>query len=195
MNREQMLQKLKNALERERFEHTLRVECCAVELAQRIGCDKAKISTAALLHDCAKEYGIEQGLALAARYGVELDEYQRSQRSLLHAPLGAGVARIEYGVTDMAVLNAIEFHTTGRKNMSVEEKIIYIADAVESGRHFSGVQVLRNLCRKDLDSAMRYALKNGIIGLIRGGHIVHPDSIKALNSLIQPQTGGTYKEF
>jgi predicted HD superfamily hydrolase involved in NAD metabolism len=103
---------------------------------------------------------------------------------LWHAPVGAYVAAQEFGVKDEDVLNAIRFHTTGRADMSDLEKVIYIADLVEPGRKFSGVEELRQLKEQGLDVMMEASIKHTIDFLLSKNQPVYPDSLKCYEHFV-----------
>ncbi|MBU0501812.1 MAG: bis(5'-nucleosyl)-tetraphosphatase (symmetrical) YqeK [bacterium] len=131
--RDQILKKLKQELDSDRFNHCLRTEKIAIKLAKKYGVSEQAASLAALLHDCAKKY----------------DPY-----GLLHAELSAQLAKKKYGVSSKQVLRAIKHHTTGTPNMSKLEKIIYLADHIEEGRQHKNVSKVRQAAEKDLDLAI-----------------------------------------
>lgn len=184
MNKHAIALKLKKTLTKNRYEHTLNVVKIAEDLAQRYHADVDKASLAALLHDCAKNFSDAQLIEYAEDHGMKIDPVTRMEPQLLHGPVGVLVAKNIYGVTDKQVLNAIQNHTTGRKNMSKLEKIIYLADFIEPGRTYPGVDELRIAAFEDLDKAVILALTNTIrhVALING--LIHKRTIDARNDLI-----------
>ncbi len=134
-----------------------------------------------LLHDCAKDYPESMRLRFCKEYKVKTDEIMNKQTDLIHPFLGAEVAKREYQVLDEDVLNAIRFHTTGRPNMSLLEKIVFIADYIEPNREkFGGLDEARRLAYLDLDKAMVYILENTIEYVKARGRMLHPLSLEAL---------------
>lgn len=105
---------------------------------------------AAILHDCTKYLELDDQLRLCRQYGVELDELEQQAVKLLHAKTGACIARDIFGEPD-EVYQAIFWHTTAKADMTLLEKIIYIADYIEPNRDFEGVEELRRLAYEDLD--------------------------------------------
>jgi predicted HD superfamily hydrolase involved in NAD metabolism len=184
MKREEILGKLRGTLEERRYAHTLGVEKTAALLARRWGYDEEKAALAGLLHDCAKGMSEEASIEKARKIGLFFDEYELFEPKLMHAPLGAALARLEYFVEDTEILSAIKFHTTGRKNMILLEKILYMADYIEPCRTFDGVEELRKLSCEDLDAALLAGLRREICFVAARGGIVHPDSIDAMNYLV-----------
>ena len=133
---EMMQEKLQSALSVKRYIHTMGVSEEAVKLAEIYGtptdCEKAKV--AGLLHDCAKDYPQTLRERFCKEYKIKTDEIMEKQPDLIHPFLGAEVAKREYQIQDEEILNAIRYHTTGRANMTLLEKIIFIADYIEPHR-------------------------------------------------------------
>ena len=147
MNIDALNEQIKSRLSPARYRHTLGVVETALYLCGKYGGDSAKIQTAALMHDCAKHMTIDD----CAKYGVAAEGMPAD---LIHAPLGAAVAETDFGIADKEVLDAIRYHTTGRAGMSVLDKIIFLADAIEPSRSYPEVTMLRRLADKDLNSAV-----------------------------------------
>lgn len=188
MTEVEMIEKLKNSQKERRFKHTLGVAGEAERLAEKYGVDKTKARIAGLLHDCAKnldEKSGEEFSAICTKYGVTLDELAKKERALIHAFLGAAVAYRDYGIDDHEILEAIYYHTTARANMTPLEKIVYIADMTEPGRELEQSNEIRRLAEIDIDEALIYAIGCSIKHVIRKGTLIHPDSIHALNYLIE----------
>lgn len=188
MTESEIIKKLKETQKERRFNHTLGVADEAERLADKFGVDKKKARLTALLHDCAKNLDEKSGddfTELCEKYGVIPDVYAKKEKALIHAFLGAAVAKAEYGIEDKEILNAIYFHTTARANMSPLEKLIYIADMTEQGRTIPQSAEIRELVEKDVDEALIYAIGCSIKHVIKKGTLVHPDSIHALNYLIE----------
>jgi len=182
--KEDILKKLEKVLDRERFEHSLRVEKVAVKLAKRHGVSKNKASIAALLHDCARQYSRRQLLRVARKFRIKIDPVSFFEPKLLHAKLSALLAKRDFGVISKDVLGAIEKHTVGAPNMSKLEKIIYLADHIEEGRDFSGVNRARKLAAKDLDRAIIESASNMIRFLLQKGLPVHAGTVETRNHYI-----------
>jgi len=181
---ETMQEKLQSAISVKRYIHTLGVADEAVKLAEIYGTvqDQQKARVAGLLHDCAKDYPESMRQRFCKEYKVKTDEIMNKQTDLIHPFLGAEVAKREYQVMDEDVLNAIRFHTTGRPNMSLLEKIVFIADYIEPNREkFGGLEEARRLAYLDLDKAMAYILENTIEYVKARGRLLHPLSQDALD--------------
>lgn len=178
--------KLKKEISLERYEHTLRVCDVALEMAELYDYkDEKKLKQGALLHDCAKYPNKEKLIAKAIEYKLEDHNYFENNIQLLHGPLGVHVAMLEYGIQDKEVLNAIKYHTTGRKNMTLLEKIIFLADYIEPKRDFKGLEEVRDLIySKKIDEAMYLALNQNIKHISKIGKYLAIDTIEARNDLI-----------
>lgn len=180
--REEIIQfRLKYILKSSRYEHTLNVVQCADDLAVRYHCDVKKARMAALLHDCAKNYSDAELIELAKTEKITVDAITATNPQLLHGPVGAVIAMKEYGIEDEDILNAIKYHTTGRIGMSDLEKIIYLADYVEPGRQFPGVEDLRQSVNESLDQAMIEALTHTIRYIASKGGLLHGLTIDTRN--------------
>ncbi|AFS78981.1 metal dependent phosphohydrolase [Gottschalkia acidurici 9a] len=183
-----MIEKIKedllNSIGTKRYEHSLRVMDEANKLAEMYGVDQAKASIAGLLHDCGRLKEKSYLLKKAQDFGIILEDVYAKSDNLLHAYLGAEIAKQEYNIDDIDILNSIRYHTTGRENMSKLEKIIYMADYIEPGRDFDGIDKIRELCYKDLDKSLIRSIDNTIVYIIKRGLIIHEDTIKARNFLL-----------
>lgn len=177
---QEIRRKLKKKLDPGRYEHTLGVAFTAAALAMCHGEDVLKAELAGTLHDCAK-YGTEaQQLMRYRKSGKEPDEEILQSPAVLHAKAGRLLAEKKYGVTDQDVLNAVEYHTTGRAGMSRLEKIVFIADYIEPGRtKAENLPRVRRLAFSDLDSCMLEILQDTLAYLLRKGAHIHPDTLLA----------------
>lgn len=181
---EKIIEYLMNNLRHKRFEHSLNVRDTAVQIAEFYKADVGKARIAGLVHDCAKDKSGEELMEIAAKSGHKIDEVASSAPKLLHGIAGAVIAKDIMGIEDEDILSAVAYHTTGRRNMSTLEKIIYIADYVEPLRIFEGVDRMRELVYIDLDEAMIYAFDSTIKYIIDKGQAIHPDSIEGRNYII-----------
>ena len=153
--------RIRNELDNERFRHTMAVSYTAASLAMAYEADIEKARLAGLLHDCAKCIPNEKKLKLAERYGLPVSEAERQSPQLLHAKLGAYIARNEYGVEDGDVLGAIRWHTTGKPDMTLLEKIIFMADYIEPLRfQAKNLEEIRFVSFRDLDGAVYMTLRD-----------------------------------
>lgn len=153
--------KIEKVQDAKRYEHTLGVAYTAASLAMRFGAPIQDAQTAGLLHDCAKCLSDEKRLALCEKYEIPITEVERRNPFLLHAKVGAFLARRKYGVRDEDILNAVQYHTTGREGMSLLEKIIFVADYIEPGRKQApNLAEIRRLSFEDLDAALLKILED-----------------------------------
>lgn len=156
----------------------------AVKLAEKYGADTEKAYTAGILHDCAKGYDTDEQIKLCQKYGVVLDDITLACKPVIHAPLGAKIAKAEYGVNDKDVLDAIMCHTVAKENMSLLDKIIYIADMIEPMRDFDGVDELRKAAYENIDKAFILGLKQSIVFNAQKNKIIHPNTLSAWNYML-----------
>ena len=188
MEREQALQSVKVQLTEHRYQHTIGVMETAIKLAEKYGGDVQKAELAAIFHDYAKFRPKEEmkQIIVDQKMPAELLEYNSE---LWHAPVGAYLAEKEAGITDEEVLDAIQYHTSGRVGMTLLDKIIYLADYIEPGRHFPGVEEVRSLADEDLNKALIQSMKNTIQFLMKKNQPVFPDTFKAYNSIVKNSGG------
>ncbi|SDY50635.1 putative HD superfamily hydrolase of NAD metabolism [Evansella caseinilytica] len=171
---------VKRSLKQRRFEHTERVTETAEQLARKYGGDVKKARLAAILHDYAKYRPVEEmrETLRSVKTPHSLLEYGDE---ILHAFAGACYVKVELEVTDEEILAAIRYHTTGRASMTLLEKIVFLADYIEPGRTFPGVETVRQAAETSLDNACFLALKNTIAFLISKGQPVYPEAFEAYN--------------
>ena len=176
-------EKLQSALSIDRYIHTLGVAEEAQKLAAVYGDAELvkKAEYAGLLHDCAKDYPDDIKKRFCKKYHVTVDDVMKKQLGLIHPFLGAEVAKREYGVEDEDIIGAIRWHTTGKPEMTVLEKIVFIADYIEPNRKpFDGLEKARKLAYEDLDKAMAYILESTIEYVKERNRALHPYSVEAL---------------
>ena len=162
-----------------RVAHVLGCRDTAVELAKHWGADVADAARAGILHDITKAIDGPLQLTLCEAYGKILSDFSRRYPKTLHALTGSLVAERIFG-ENKAVVEAIACHTTGKANMNLLEKIIYVADYMEPNRDFPGVENLRHLAFTDMDAALKLGLEMTLEHLNRQGNEVSPESREAL---------------
>lgn len=169
-----------------RLQHSIAVAETARELALRFGADADRAELAGLLHDVAREWPAVRLLEAARAEGLALDYLEEmAPMPCLHGPVGAGVARETFGVTDEGLLSAIAHHTLGRERMTLDDQILFIADAIEPGRGDADYLAdIREAARVDLDRACRRAYDHTFAYLLRTGQPIHPDAARGRNWLI-----------
>ena len=161
LNDAEMITLLSQELKESRLLHTLGVIDTASELAKIYNVDSKEASRSALLHDCAKYMPLEDMIAICKRNFVELNDIEKKSEALLHSKAGACYAYEKYGISDENILNAIKYHTTGRPDMSMLEKIIFVADFIEPNRtHSDKLPMYRMIAKADIDLVCMNILKD-----------------------------------
>ncbi|MDR5658043.1 bis(5'-nucleosyl)-tetraphosphatase (symmetrical) YqeK [Serpentinicella sp. ANB-PHB4] len=176
---------LLEVLSEKRLQHTLGVVESATRLADIYNQDMDEAKTAALLHDYAKDLTHNQMSYFKRLYNIKMDEVIQSTPELQHGIVAARIAEDKFRITNKNVLNAIEYHTTGRIEMTKLEKIIYLADFIEPNRDYKGVDELRKVAIEDLDKAVFMALSNTIIYVVNIKKILHPNTLHARNYMLK----------
>ena len=183
-NESEMLHYLQVNLSEKRLKHSISVSETAVALASKYGENIEKSRIAGLVHDCAKNMKSSELIKMASDHEIYIDEVFQNNPSILHGHVGSIIAREVMGISDQDILNAIAYHTTGRRDMSLLEKIIYIADYIEPLRKISGLEQLRSLSYVDLDAAVIKSLGNSIEYVISENELLQLDTVGARNYLL-----------
>lgn len=170
---------LMQRLTEKRFYHTLCVAKEAVRLAEKYGADTKKAFLSGILHDICKDMSESEQLQLFKEFGIILDSLVLNAPKLWHSALGAEYLEKKLGITDSDILNAVRYHTTARANMSLLEKIIYLADFTSEERDYSGVEDMRRAVNISLEKAMFDALEFSVNDLKEKNKPVHPDTLSA----------------
>lgn len=184
--------KMKKAQDAKRFEHTLGVEFTAAALAMRYGGSVMDAQIAGVLHDCAKCLSDEKRLKICRKHGIPVSEVEQRNPFLLHAKAGACLAEEKYEVRNKPeVVNAIRYHTTGRENMELLEKIVFVADYIEPGRrHAPNLPEIRRLAFENLDAAVLRILEDTLKHLKKSGGEIDSMTETAYRYYLDRQTGG-----
>lgn len=173
---------MEKAQDAKRFAHTLGVEFTAAALAMKYQSDVTDAQIAGLLHDCAKCLTDEKRVSICEKHRIPMTDIERRNPFLLHAKVGEYLAREKYGITNPDILNAIRFHTTGRENMSLLERIVFVADYIEPGRRQApNLTEIRQLAFTDLNAAMLKILEDTL------------SYLKATGGELDPMTEITYE--
>lgn len=143
-----------------RYEHSIRVAQAAETLARLHGVDAEKAYLAGMLHDLARLYSAERLIAESEVRGFSMSDAERDHPTLLHARLGAALAREAFGIEDAEVLSAIEKHTTGDAVMSPLDCVVYLADSLEPNRRFAEREQLWEFALRDLEGATRATMRH-----------------------------------
>lgn len=168
--------------------HTYGVVETAKSLAKQYGADAEKAEIAALYHDLFR--GKQVDILNYYVKHLNLGKAYIDNANLSHSKVAVHVMKNEYAITDEDILNAVNYHTTGRANMSVLEKVIFIADAIEPNRKYPGVDNLRQLAKEDLDRACLASLENTIKFVESKGEYLDPDTLEARDYFIKEIESG-----
>ena len=167
--------KLKTKLDPMRYEHSLSVSFTCMNLAMRYGYDIDKAELAGMMHDCGKRFADEIILKKCISHKIPVTDAEMKALPVLHAKYGAWLAENKYGIEDPEIISAIACHTTGKADMSVLDKIVYIADYIEPRRYKAdNLPQMRRLAYEDLDQTMYEILKSTLEYLAKKGADADP---------------------
>lgn len=184
LSKEEMKSYLKEHLTESRYKHTLGVVETAIRLAKIYKVDKNKAEIAALAHDIAKNMTIYDLKDIINENNIKLSYDEEKTPELWHSIISPILGREIFGIEDEEILSAMRWHTTGKENMSKLDKIIYMADMIEPGRNFPGVDLIRKESFADLDKGLLQGLTHTIKYLLDKGFPIDINSIKARNYLL-----------
>jgi len=173
---------LQKQLKPKRFRHSLGVSFVAASLAMRYKTDINKAQTAGLIHDIAKRNTDDTYIEFCKNNNIEINDAEYNNPGLLHAKIGAFIARDEFGITDEEILSSIICHTTGKPEMTILDKIIYIADYIEPGRKIQpNLEAIRQQAFKDIDNALLMILNDTVDYLKTTGKVIDPNTEETYN--------------
>ncbi len=190
----QLLKKLKPEIEKwlksnvteKRFKHIERVAKTARKYAKKMKLDYYKAELSGWLHDCAKDFSNERLMRMARLYRIDLDEVDYINPHILHARIGAIIAKEKFKIRDPEVLGGIRCHTLAEPNMSKLEMVVYLADATEPARQRQFAAPVRRIFKdKGLEPAVLKAIDNKLLEVLKRKKSIHPLTIKARNWLIE----------
>lgn len=181
----QFEQAAKETLSKKRYEHTLAVARLSGELAETYGADVTAAKTAGLLHDIAKEIPADEQFTILKESGIINDTSLLLNQNVYHGITAFLTVPKRFSVTDPDVLNAIRYHTTGRRGMSLLEKIVYVADVVSYDRTYKEAKELRERAFYDLDGVLLEAVQFTIKKLVKQRLPIAFDSIDCYNELCE----------
>ena len=183
LSRDEILKQVQSQMSQRRFEHCLRVEKKIIELAILYGVDITKASLAALIHDYAKERPLEELQELVVK--KQLSYQLKNQSSeILHGPVGAEILKDELDIQDEEILDAIREHTIGGTKMTLLSKCLFVADAIEDGRNYPGVEEARQVASHNIDEAVRYLVRHTLQYLIEKEVYIYPGTLEVYNYLV-----------
>ncbi len=176
---DELEEEVMSLLKDNRKAHVKGVRKMAAELAVRYGANVEDAERAGLLHDVTKAIDGPLQLTFCHEYGILLNKFSSENPKTLHALTGSYVAKRLFGENE-AVVSAIRWHTTGRAEMTLLEKIVYLADYAEENRRFPGVEELRETILRDIDAGMRMGLEMTMAQLITQKREIAQASVEAL---------------
>ena len=172
---------LKKNLIEKRYIHILGVADIAKKLAKLNGISEEKAEIAGLAHDIAKNLSKVRMKEIIEENNIILSAVEKDNANLWHSIIGAIESKNKLGIEDEEILDSIRWHTTGKENMSILTKIIYIADMIEPSRNFDGVENIRKITFEDLDMGVYYGLTRSIEFLLIKNLLIDENTIKARN--------------
>ena len=187
MDLEKIKINVRGHLDEKRYAHVERVAECAKRLAKIHGENEQDVEVSAYLHDIAKFFELSRMLDLVKGKYPEVEDEMSHSTAVLHGFAGAEFVKNNYdiyGVDNEDILDGVRYHTIGSKNMSTLSKIVYLADAIEDGRTWEGVEKARELAKENLDEAVKYEIDTKLEYLLSKNNIIHPNIILFRNSLI-----------
>ena len=182
-SRKELIAKVKEQVSEKRFKHILGVEQAALELARANDYELEKASVAALVHDYAKERSDSEFKALIVQTGLEQDLLNWNN-FIWHGVVGAEIIKKELKITDEEILNAVRRHTVGAKEMTMLDQIVYVADYIEPGRDFPGVDQARQLAAESLRAAVEFETKHTLLYLMNNDKTIYPATILTYNAYV-----------
>lgn len=172
---------LKERLSRERYTHTMNVAKECKRLAKIFGEDPERAYFAGMVHDICKEDPKEQQYEWAVKSNMGFCAEEARSWKVWHGVAGAYFLKTQFGVCDEDILNAVRFHTIGRKNMSCLEKIVYLGDMTSEERDYSGVDIMRKVCSQNIDKGMLYALRYSMRKQLKRCAVIPHYTLEAYN--------------
>ncbi|WP_053219102.1 bis(5'-nucleosyl)-tetraphosphatase (symmetrical) YqeK [Virgibacillus senegalensis] len=194
MERSEALGIVEPHLTKARFEHTVRVTDTALELANKYGGKLKTVELAAIFHDYAKYRNREELRSWIIHEPTLPKDLLEYHHELWHGPVGALLVQREVGIQDKEVLTPIRWHTTGKTGMNKLEKLVFLADYIEPGRHFPGVDDVRKAAEENLDYACWMVSKNTIHYLMSKNQRIYPDTFHAYNDLTKLLEDNKWRE-
>jgi predicted HD superfamily hydrolase involved in NAD metabolism len=180
--------KLKFLLTPQTYAHAEGVERIGIELAKRYGVDLKKAALACLLHDCAKDIDQKKQRKYMEKYGIKIDMKYPKMSAVFHGRVGAHMIGDQFKIKDREIINAVKNHTVGRKRMGTLEKIVYVADFIETGRRFPASKRLRKkfLNEKELtlDDLAAEVVREKIRYLVDNKHVINISAVEMWNEIV-----------
>lgn len=194
MKYEKIKRKIQKLQDDKRFEHTLGVTYTSICLAMKYGADIEKAKLAGLLHDCAKQLPSDKLIKICQKNNISISEVEYKNPFLLHGKAGTVLAKKKFKIKDEDIINAIFNHTTGRPNMSLLEKIVFVADYIEPGRSSApNLMELRKLAFEDLDLCLLKVLEGTLNYLNKNKDSIDPSTQKTFDYYLKEHTNNVNK--
>ena len=181
MDKKDIVVSLRSRLTDDRFFHSLNVAEQAKKLACIYGEDEDKAYLAGLVHDCTKNTPPAEQLKIIENGGIVLSELEQKSPKLWHAISGSVFIQSEYAIDDKDIISAVRYHTTGKADMTMLEKIVYVADFTSKERDYAEVEQIRFLAETDINKAVFEGALFTVESLKKRGLAVHPDTIDTMN--------------
>ena len=175
---------IKERMSKKRYVHSINVAKAAQQLAIKYGADVEKAMVAGILHDITKEMPYDEQLQIIESNGIMLDKVQKFSPKTWHAISGSVIIKKELGIDDEEILNAVRYHTSGRADMSLLEKVIFVADFIGEERNYKGVDVMRSKAKKSLEDAMLYGVSFTIKDLSEKQCAIDMNTLALYNELV-----------
>ena len=172
---------IREKMGKKRYKHSVSVSEWAVKLALKHGADEKKAAVAGILHDITKEMPEEEQLKLISDSGIKLSLLESKSNKLWHSISGSIYVQKVLKIDDEEIINSIKYHTTAKENMTLLEKIIFIADFLSDDRKWENTDYFRSLALENLDEALIYGLKITIDGLLKRDRLIADNTFKAYN--------------
>jgi len=174
---------VRQRLSEKRFNHSKSVKENCGKLAKLYNENEERAMIVGIVHDIAKEISTGEKIEYCQRNNLDIDPVEKKSPELLHAKIGADIARRELDL-DEQMCKAIEYHTTGKAGMDKLSKILFVADSIASDRSWDGIDEGRRLAVENLDEAVLYFLNHTIAHMLERNQCIHPDSILLRNEYL-----------
>lgn len=166
-----------------RYKHSVAVMNECIQLGKKYKVDTERLAVAGLLHDIGKHLNREELLTFVESNGLIIDDYTKRNIDVAHGIVGSVIARKELGIDDVEILSSIVYHTVGNAEMTIFEKIVYIADYIEPNRDFDGVDLIRAMAYDDLDQSIIMAAESTKVYLTSQGIEMHPITFEMISNM------------
>lgn len=183
---------IKPHLSDKRYHHSCEVAKAAKRLAKKYGADPDKAEIAGILHDILKDTPKDEQLKIMDRFGIILNDIEAVTPNLWHQISGAAYVKNELDIDDPDIVDPIRWHTSGKKDMTLMEKIVFVADFISDDRDYKGVDKMRTIAKESLDKAIIEGLSFTISELAENGKAIVSDTFDAYNDAVLSVMRGKY---